>query len=122
MNKKDLSISELKGLSKKLWDKNKEKWSPMSPEYAKLFVLWMVEEVGEVVAIIKKQGDEKIMNDKEIRRHFIEEMSDIIMYFMDVLNRFDISADEFSKIYQEKIEFNLKRDYKYSHKNLKAVK
>lgn len=38
-------------------------------------------EVGEVADIIKKKGDNHIMNDEETRNHFLEELSDVLMYF-----------------------------------------
>ncbi|MPN26202.1 hypothetical protein SDC9_173626 [bioreactor metagenome] len=41
------------------------------------------------------------------------------MYFMDVLNRFDISSEEFSKIYLKKFLKNINRDYEEQYKNLK---
>jgi NTP pyrophosphatase (non-canonical NTP hydrolase) len=84
----------------------------MDPVYAKLHLLWMIEEIGECVSIIKKQGDSKIINNQTTRRHFIEEMSDVLMYFTDVLNRYNISTTEFSKIYKDKITINKKRHYK----------
>jgi hypothetical protein len=55
MDYKDLKVSEMIDLSYKLWEKNKETWSPMEPEYGKDFILYMIEEVGEVIAIIKKK-------------------------------------------------------------------
>lgn len=70
----------------------------MEPKYAKTFILYMIEEIGESIAIIKKKGEESIMNDSEIREHFIEGSEDAIMYFLDVLNRFNISSQEFSYI------------------------
>jgi NTP pyrophosphatase (non-canonical NTP hydrolase) len=116
INNKDLKISEMIELSYKLWEKNKEKWSPMEPKYGKDFILYMIEEVGEVIEIIKKKSEEEIMNDDLIRERFIEELGDVLMYFIDVLNRFDISAEEFSEIYIEKYRANLGRDFEKQHK------
>jgi NTP pyrophosphatase (non-canonical NTP hydrolase) len=116
---KDLRISEMLGLSYELWEKHKETWSPMEPQHGKTFILYMIEEIGEAIAIIKKKGEEKIMEDSEVRSRFVEELGDVLMYYMDVLNRFNISAEEFSTIYMKKFESNMKRDYKKQYENLK---
>lgn len=108
---KDLKISELKEMQLKLYELNKENWNDMSPKYAKDHILYMVEEIGECISIIKKKKIDNIMNDEKIRNRFIEEMSDVLMYYIEVLNRLDISAEEFSKIYLEKYHTNLNRNY-----------
>jgi hypothetical protein len=43
-----------------LWEKRKDTWSPMKPEFARDSLLWMMEEIGEVIAIIKKRGENEI--------------------------------------------------------------
>jgi 8-oxo-dGTP diphosphatase len=114
----DLSVSEMLGFSYELWGKHKETWSPMEPEYGKTFILYMIEEIGEAIAIIKKKGEEEIMHNSEVRERFIEELGDVLMYYMDVLNRFHISAEEFSDIYLKKFESNMNRDYKNQYKTM----
>lgn len=118
-NKCDLKISEMLKLSRDLWEKHSDIWSPMEPEYARSFILYMIEEVGESIAIIKKKGEAEIMDNPDVREHFVEELGDVLMYFMDVLNRFDISAAEFSGIYMKKFQKNMNRDYEQQYKNLK---
>ena len=54
-NKKDLKISELKEMQLKLFEINKEKWNDMEPNAAKNHILYMVEEIGECISIIKKK-------------------------------------------------------------------
>ena len=115
MSEKDLKISEMLEMSYDLWEENKDSWSPMEPEYGKDFILYMIEELGEVIAIIKKKSIKEIMDDQEIRGRFIEEMGDVLMYYVDILNRFDISPKEFSKVYIEKFRHNMERDYKKQH-------
>ncbi|MCB2289842.1 nucleotide pyrophosphohydrolase [Clostridium sp. CS001] len=115
----DLKISEMLKLSKDLWSLHKDTWSPMEPEYGKDFILYMIEEIGEAIAIIKKKGEEKIMEDLEVRERFVEELGDVVMYFMDVLNRFDISAEEFSIRYLKKAEYNMNRNYKKQYEEIK---
>lgn len=118
-NKEDLKISEMLKLSYNVWEKNSDTWSPMEPEYARSFILYMIEEIGESIAIIKKKGEVEIMVNSDVREHFIEELGDVLMYFMDVLNRFNISSKEFSKIYIEKYLKNMNRDYEEQYKKFK---
>ncbi|MTI48224.1 MAG: nucleotide pyrophosphohydrolase [Firmicutes bacterium] len=103
-------------MSYELWNKNKEKWSPMEPEYGKNFILYMIEELGEAIAIIKKKKEEEIMNNEKVRERFIEEMGDVLMYFIDTLNRYHISPEEFSRVYKEKFYKNMKRDFTKQYK------
>ena len=47
-------------------------------------LLWLYGELGEVGDVIKKDGNEKIMTDKAVRKHFVEET----MYcFVMILSR-----------------------------------
>ena len=57
------------------------------------------------------------MNDEHIRNRFIEEMSDVLMYYVEVLNRLNVSAEEFTNIYMQKYNTNLNRDYEKENKN-----
>lgn len=113
----DLRISEMLKFSKTLWEKNKDNWSPMEPKYGKSFILYMIEEIGEVISIIKKKGENEIMDNNEVRERFIEEMGDVLMYYMDVLNRFNITSEEFSKIYLNKYISNMDRNYEKQYKD-----
>lgn len=118
METKDLKISELMEMSYKLWEKNKDKWSPMEPEYGRSFILFMIEEIGEAIAIIKKKGEEEIMNDSATREWFVEELGDVLMYYIDVLNRFNISPEEFCSVYMKKFNKNMERNYSEQYSNL----
>lgn len=118
INEDDLKISDMLNLSYKLWEKHSDTWSPMKPEYAKSFILYMIEEIGESISIIKKKGEAEIMNNLEVREHFVEELGDVLMYFMDVLNRFNISSEEFSETYIKKFMKNMDRDYENQYKNM----
>lgn len=111
----DISIKEMLKMSKNLWEKNKDSWQPMTPEYARDSILYVVEEVGEVISIVKKKGEEKIMNDADVREHFVEEMCDVLMYYNDVLNRFGVTSEELAKGYHKKFDSNMGRNYKKDH-------
>ncbi|MDN5300209.1 MAG: hypothetical protein PWP51_2762 [Clostridiales bacterium] len=110
-----IDIKEALEMSQKLWEKHKETWWPMSPEHGKTFMLYMIEEMGEAIAIIKKKGDDAIMENPEVRARFIEEMCDMMMYYADVLNRYGISHEEYTAIYREKFHQNMVRDFKKDH-------
>lgn len=109
--KNDLTISEMKKMQYELYEKNKEKWNDMEPKVAKNHLLYMVEEMGECIAIIKKKGIDEIMNNENVRNHFTEEMSDVLMYYIEVLNRLEVSSEELSKAYVKKHNKNMSRDY-----------
>lgn len=115
-NESDLKISEMLEMSYELWDKHRDTWSPMKPKYARSFILYMIEEIGESIAIIKKKGEAEIMSNPDVREHFVEELGDVLMYFMDVLNRFNISSEEFSRAYMKKYQRNMNRDYEEQYK------
>lgn len=102
-----------------LWEKHKDKWPPMQPEHGKDFILWMIEEVGEVISIIKKKSIHDIMDDPAVHSHFVEELSDVLMYYMDTLLRYQITSEEISKAYQEKHDRNMGRDYTEEYKKLR---
>lgn len=115
--KYDIKISDMMKMQMELWELNKDNWSPMEAKYGRNFLLWMIEEMGEVISIIKKKGDKEIMENKDVRKDFVEEMSDVLMYYNETLLRYNISADEISKAYIEKHNKNMKRNYKEDWKN-----
>lgn len=107
----DLSINDMKKMQKELYELNKENWNDMKPECAKNHLLYMIEEIGESISIIKKKGIPAIMEDKKVRARFVEEFCDVLMYYTEVLNRFEISSEELSKAYSLKHKSNLQRNY-----------
>ncbi len=113
----DLKISDMLKMQYKLWEKYCDIWEPLEPKYGKDSLLYMIEEMGEAISIIKKRGEEDIVNDESLKKAFIEELADILMYFNDVLLKFGITSEEFSTIYLKKYEKNMKRDFKNEHKN-----
>ena len=115
--KNDLTISELKNMQLELYEKNKEKWNDMKPEAANNHLLYMVEEMGECISIIKKKGIDSVMNDAGVRGRFTEEISDVLMYYIEVLNRLEISSEELSEAYIKKHKTNLSRNYVEENKS-----
>ena len=105
----NFSINEMQSMQKELQDKYKEKWERICPETGKNKFLWMIGEIGEVIDIIKKNGDESTVADSSVREHLIEEMADVLMYYNDVMLCYGITEDELKQAYIEKFQKNMKR-------------
>ena len=52
---------------------------PIGPEMAVRKLCWAYGEMAEAGDIIKKQGSEAILRDPEQRRHFVEELGDVMI-------------------------------------------
>ncbi|GHU72009.1 hypothetical protein AGMMS49992_07090 [Clostridia bacterium] len=104
----DVSISEIIQNQKALKAKHPE-WTTLSPHYGHDTMLWLVEEIGEVVHILKRNSNERIMDDPAVRSDFVEELADVMMFFNDMLICYGISADEFAKAYRAKHARNMQR-------------
>ena len=113
---KDLRVSDLLRMQEELQEKYKGIWEPVEPGRARLQLLWLVEELGEVVSIVKKRKVEGIMEDPAVRARFLEEMSDVLMYFTDVLLCLDVTAEEFSAAYEAMLLRNMGRDFVGEHR------
>ncbi|MBS5197780.1 MAG: nucleotide pyrophosphohydrolase [Clostridiales bacterium] len=105
----DFSVNNMLEMQRVLQEQYKNKWEEISPEAGKHKLLWLLGEIGEVIDIIKKNGDTKSVEDKELREHLVEEMADVLMYYNDVLLCYGISADELKEAYTAKFEKNMKR-------------
>ncbi len=116
MSEKNLTIEEMKNMQFELYEENKEKWKDNEPQYAKNHILFMVEEIGECISIIKKKGIDAIMENENVRNRFLEELSDVQMYYMEILNRLNITSEEISNAYIEKHNINMKRNYEKDNK------
>lgn len=105
----DFSVSEMQEMQKALQDKYKGKWEPLSPETGKNKLLWMIGEIGEVIDIIKKHGGAAACADAALKKHLVEELADVLMYYNDVMLCYEISADELKQAYIAKFERNMTR-------------
>ena len=105
----DFGFIEMQEIQKELQEKYKNIWEPIGPETGKNKLLWLMIELGEAADIIKKRGSQRIIEDSEIRRHFVEEMCDVLMYFNDIMLCYDISVEEMNRIYLKKHKRNLER-------------
>ena len=105
----NFGFEEMQAIQKELQEKYKHKWSPLSPEIGRNKLLWLLIELGEAADVIKKSGDQKIMEDNEVSTHFIEELCDVLMYFNDVMLCYNVSIDELKEIYLQKHKKNMER-------------
>lgn len=105
----EFSLNEMQDIQKELQELYKSKWGGLYPAKGRDQLLWMMIEAGEVADIIKKQGDQEIMEDEETRHAFIEELCDVLMYLNDVMLCYSVSPEELKKVYLEKHSHNIKR-------------
>lgn len=112
-----LDFEAMLNMQRELQEKYKGIWEPREPESAPLHMLWLVEEVGEVIAIFKKRKSQGIMEDPAVRAHFLEEMSDILMYFTDVLDLLQVTPQEISDAFLAKHRRNMTRDFVGEHRH-----
>ena len=105
----DFSINEMLEMQKALQEKYKDKWETISPEVGKNKLLWMISEIGEVIDIIKKNGDQVACAPDGKREHLVEEMADVLMFYNDTLLCYGITADELKKAYTDKFHKNMTR-------------
>lgn len=113
----DISFSEMMRMQKALHALHAQDWSPLEPEYGKNSVLYMVEEIGEVIAILKKKGN-GVMEDPAVRSAFLEEMADVMMYYTDTLLRYHVTPEEISEAYVKKHSHNMGRNYTKEYEEL----
>ena len=105
----EFTLNEMQEMQRALQEQYKHKWEPICPETGQNKLLWMIGEIGEVIDIVKKNGAQKASSDETLRKDLIEEMSDVLMYYNDVMLCYGISVEELSKVYKEKFERNMKR-------------
>ncbi len=100
---------DMQAIQKELQEKYQAKWGGLNPRKGRDSLLWMMIEAGEAADIIKKLGDQAILENPETRRHFIEEMCDVMMYFNDTLLCYAITPEEVEEAYKEKHKRNMSR-------------
>lgn len=105
----NFTINEMLAMQKELQDKYNDKWEPIAPDAGKHKLLWMIGEIGEVIDIIKKNGETKATKDNELRKKLVEEMADVLMYYNDVMLCYGITAEELKSSYTEKFQRNMER-------------
>lgn len=107
----DLSFSAMMAMQQELWQAHSDKWTPLTPEHGRERLLYLFEETGEVISILKKKGDAAVMEDGAVRAHFLEEWSDVLMYLTDTLLCYGVTPGEIAGAYAAKHRRNMGRDY-----------
>lgn len=105
----EFTVGEMLEMQKKLQDRYKDVWNPLTPETGKNQLLWMIGEIGEVIDIVKKNGGRNAVESAELKAHLVEEMADVLMYYGDVMLCYSISEDELKRAYTDKFEKNMTR-------------
>lgn len=106
-----LNLDDLQRMQKTLQGKHRDDWPALTPEYGRSCLLWMTEEFGEAVSVVKKCGDRRIMEDAAVRAAFVEELADVMMFLNDTLLCYGVTPGEFSDAYEAKYLRNLQRDW-----------
>lgn len=103
------TLEQMHEIQRELQKKYQDRWGGLSPEKGRNQLLWMMIEAGEVADIIKKKGDQAIMNNREVRQDFVEEICDVFMYLNDVMLCYSITPEELKEIYLKKHQRNMAR-------------
>ncbi len=114
----DLTISHVMQTQRDLYELHKHEWNPRIPEEGKAHILYMIEEIGEVISILKKKGSDAVVDDPAVREAFLEEMVDIMMYYSAILLCYDISAQELAEAFDKKHTKNIRRNFSEEYKEL----
>jgi len=104
-----LDFEKMQAIQKELQEKYKDQWGGLPVEKGREKLLWMMIEAGEVADVIKKDGDTAILEKAAVRKHFIEEVCDVLMYLNDVLLCYQITPEELQEVYLEKHQKNMQR-------------
>jgi len=109
MERKPFSLDRMQEIQKELQAKYLERWGGLSPEKGVHQLLWMMIEAGEMADVMKKEGVDAVVENAEIRAHFVEEVCDVLIYLNDVLLCFGITPEEVENAYEAKHARNMKR-------------
>ena len=112
----DLRIADMMAMQTALHQLHESEWFPLEPAYGQHTILYMIEEIGEAIAVLKKKGDQAVMHDPSVRAAFLEELADVLMYYTDVLLRYHITPEEIAEAYIRKHEKNMGRNFAKEYK------
>lgn len=94
-----LSFSQMMAMQQELYALHRDTRPAREPDFAKEHILYMVEEIGEAIAILKKKRSASVLENTTVRDAFLEEMADVLMFYRDVLLCFHVAPEEISRIY-----------------------
>lgn len=104
-----MDIRRMQDIQRELHEKYDGDLSQMTLPRGVLSLLWAVAEIGEVADVVKKNGEEAVVNDAEVRADFVCELADVYMYLADVMLCFHVTPEELTKEYEQKHAYNLHR-------------
>ena len=84
------SIGEMMEMQQAMLEKYKDQWEHFSPGAGRNHLLWMIGEIGEVIDVIKKHGDEAACRDSALRAHFVEELADVLNYCLQLAVKLEL--------------------------------
>lgn len=102
-------MEDMRGLQQRLQARYAGWWEPIDPDHGKNKMLWMLAELGEAIQVVKRHPGSEILQDDAVRRDFVEELADVLMYFNDILLCYGIEPEEFEQVYLAKHERNMTR-------------
>ena len=105
----DFTVEEMLTMQRALQEKYSDRWESIAPEAGKHKLLWMIGEIGEVIDIVKKNGDRRAAEEPAVRAALIEELADVLMFYNDVLLCYNITQDELKASFTAKFEKNMTR-------------
>jgi len=65
-------------------------------------LLWTLGGIAEVTEIVRDNGDMRIMQDMEVRKQFVEELYEVVMYVNDMMQYYDITPQDLQEVHAEK--------------------
>lgn len=104
-----LDLAAMQDMQRELHEKYDRIWGEIGPAQTKDKLLWTYGELAEVGDILKKQGVEAVLNDPQVRAHFVEELCDVLMYLNDVCICTGVTPEEVEAAYREKHRRNMTR-------------
>lgn len=72
------------------------------PQLGQNKLLWMMGEMAEVTEIVRNNGDMRIMQDTEVRKQFVEELYEVVMYVNEMMQYYDITPQDLQEVHAEK--------------------
>lgn len=75
----EFSISQMKAMQRELYALHKNTWSAREPDFGNKHIRYMVEEIGEVVAILKKKGSAAVAENPAVR-DYAKEYKELITH------------------------------------------
>lgn len=80
-----------------------------SPENGAMMLLTLYSVLGEVSAVLVKEGVDRLMKDESVRDLFLSKLCDVLLFWNAFLLCYDVTFQEVEAVYREKYARNMKR-------------